>query len=183
MPKRLEHDAKTLNNLLRYEPLTGRLYWLPRSRALFTSDRLWKTWNTNFAGKPALIYIQHSGYFAGQVLQTMYMAHRIIWCMMTGKWPNKIDHINGDPSDNRWINLREATLTENQQNRRIGKNNRSGVMGVRWNKKSQKWRATITANKEQIHLGSFSSFESACEMRRIAERNYLFHPNHGRPAP
>ena len=72
-----------------------------------------------------------------------------------------IDHINNDPSDNRWKNLRPATKSQNQMNVKRIKSNTSGHKGVTWSKASQKWRASIKANGKQFHLGVFEQIEDA----------------------
>ena len=83
------------------------------------------------------------------------LVHRVIWCYMTGDWPEQIDHINGDPKDNRWINLRAATNTQNSRNSRKPKNNTSGYKGVSFISRLNKYRATIMVNRKHIYLGLF----------------------------
>ena len=86
----------------------------------------------------------------------VYQAHRLAWLYMTGKWPeNFVDHINRDSSDNRWNNLREATYTENNRNRSIGKDNTSGYKGVSFHKGTNKYRAEIKINGKNKHLGYY----------------------------
>lgn len=88
-------------------------------------------------------------------------AHRVIWFWMTGAWPtHHIDHINGDPTDNRWTNLREATNQQNHFNvRRRMKRDRP--IGVHRNPSTRKHRARITFNGKPIHLGYFDTIEEA----------------------
>lgn len=74
----------------------------------------------------------------------------------------QVDHINGNKLDNRRCNLRLATSSQNQQNRRVGKDNTSGFKGVSWHKKSKKWCAQITVNRKVKHIGIFDdSIEAA----------------------
>ena len=81
---------------------------------------------------------------------------------MTGVWPVKeIDHINGNPSDNRWVNLREGTRGEQLQNQKLGKRNTSGLMGVSPDKLRGKWCACIQVGGRRYHLGRFSASEAA----------------------
>lgn len=89
------------------------------------------------------------------------MVHRVIWCYMTGEWPEQIDHINGNPKDNRWINLRKATNTQNSRNSRKPKNNTSGYKGVSFIPRLNKYRATIMVNRKSVHLGCFSDPKEA----------------------
>jgi hypothetical protein len=94
-----------------------------------------------------------------------YFAHRIIWLWMTGKWPNKeIDHINENPSDNRWENLREATPSENHRNRGKQRNNTTGFKGVTFNKRLRRYIAGVKLNQKRYNVkGSFKTPEEAYE--------------------
>ena len=81
---------------------------------------------------------------------------------MTGKWPDKeVDHRDLDKSNNRWHNLRETTHSQNMANCRAYKTNKSGVKGVSWNKRQQKWIAKIKVNGTTIHLLSTDSKDKA----------------------
>ena len=102
-----------------------------------------------------------------------YPAHRLAWLYMTGEWPSKfIDHINRDPSDNRWCNLREASYAENNRNKSIGTDNTSGYKGVNWHKHKNKWRSEIKVNKKVIHLGYYDNKEEAAEAYIQAAKKY-----------
>ena len=101
--------------------------------------------------------------------------------MSYNEWPRKtIDHVNGDRSDNRVVNLRSVAHQENHRNRAIPKSNTSGVMGVYWGKRDRKWYAQIKINGKKKHLGSFSCKKKAIQARKKAEIDYGFHANHGR---
>lgn len=109
-----------------------------------------------------------------------YMVHRVIWFWMTGAWPtHEVDHINGNGSDNRWINLRSATHAENQQNLKMQKNNTSGLTGVSWHNKVSKWRAVIAVNGRSRHLGYFANPELAYAAYLEAKTN--LHPFQPKP--
>lgn len=85
-----------------------------------------------------------------------------------------IDHINTHhPEDNRKANLRIVTNSENQMNRKIGKNNTSGIKGVSWSNKSKLWRARIVINYQEINLGYFKKFDDAVNARKEAEEKYF----------
>ena len=88
-------------------------------------------------------------------------AHRLAWFYQHGRWPkNQLDHINGNRSDNRLVNLREATNQENQMNAKIPITNTSGFKGVSWYSKRQKWHAQIQFGVN-MHIGFFDSKEGA----------------------
>lgn len=72
-----------------------------------------------------------------------------------------IDHINGNPLDNRKANLRICTNLQNQINKGPMKNCKSGYKGVTWIESKKLWRATIIVNKKQIYLGKFKKKEDA----------------------
>ena len=84
-----------------------------------------------------------------------------------------VDHIYHKKYDNRRSQLRSANDLLNAHNRIIPSNNTSGVMGVCWRKKNQKWRAYITVNHKRIELGDFTNKEDAIEVRKIAEEKYF----------
>ena len=110
-----------------------------------------------------------------------YKAHRLIWLYVHGKFPDgQIDHIDGNPSNNRLENLRDVTNQENQKNAKKPCDNKSGHIGVCWRKDAEKWHARITVDGVLTHLGLFNVLEDAVEARRIASIKYGFHANHGR---
>jgi len=119
------------------------------------------------------------GYLQIQIDGTRYQAHRLAFLYVLGYMPIEVDHINQIKTDNRWINLRSATRTVNNRNRRLGKNNKTGIYGVRWRSDSNKWRSIITANNKAISLGSHTCFFEACCARKSAENKYGYHVNHG----
>ena len=123
------------------------------------------------------------GYLRVTIDSRQYKLHRIIWLWMTGRWPDpEIDHKNHIKSDNWWSNLREVTHKENHKNQKLPKNNTSGVCGVSWVKRDEKWQALIMVNGKDKHLGYFDKQEDAVAAREIAEAKYGFHQNHGEAA-
>lgn len=88
----------------------------------------------------------------------LYYAHRLTFLYMTGRFPkDHIDHINQKKNDNRWVNLRECTPSQNQANVGLPRNNTSGFKGVCWHKGSNKWMARIIIKRKSLHLGIFKS--------------------------
>jgi HNH endonuclease len=84
----------------------------------------------------------------------------------------RIDHKNGDLLDNRVENLRISTPEQNAMNRKICRNNNSGVTGVGL-VKSGRYRARITVNKKEMNLGTFKTKEEAIKARKDAEVKYF----------
>lgn len=175
--------ADVARQLLSYDGETGRLTWKPRDLSWFASEWAWTVWNKRFPGEDALVSIDGTGHLYGSIFGKRYPAHRIAWLIVTGAHPSgDIDHINGNPADNRFINLRDVSHCENLKNQRFRSTNTSGVMGVSWNRREEKWRAYIHhANKEK-HIGYFDNIEDAAAARRAAELHYGYHENHGRAA-
>jgi hypothetical protein len=181
MAERQLPDVETLRKLLDYDPETGILTWKPRPENMFPNAAKAKRWNTRYAGKRAGNSIAYQkGYLAVCILERNQQVHRVLWALHYGRWPvDQIDHINGNPADNRLTNLREANTFVNCRNQRRPKNNTSGHVGVCFDKSAQKWGAYITCGK-RVYLGCFSRKEDAVAARKAAEREYGFHPNHGR---
>ena len=94
-----------LRELLRYDPETGLLTWKKRTGKM--SD----LFNHNFEGKPAGT-LRTDGYIAVKVSNVAYPAHRIIWAMVHGEWPECVRHANRIDADNRLLNLRASTRVE-----------------------------------------------------------------------
>lgn len=92
----------------------------------------------------------------------------------------QIDHINHVRTDNRIVNLRKASNTENSRNASIGSNNTSGALGVWFEKRRNAWVAEIKVDRRKIHIGQFDAFEDAVAARKAAEVKYGFHENHGK---
>jgi hypothetical protein len=70
-------------------------------------------------------------------------------------------------------NLRHATRAENQHNQRLNIRNTSGVKGVSWNKRNNKWLAYIKVEGSNRYLGSFSSIEDAKKAYDTAALHYF----------
>ncbi len=89
------------------------------------------------------------------------------------------DHENGNGEDNRWSNIKRSTRKKNAKNLRRSSNNTSGVTGVAWDKRNKKWSVTIGKK----HLGRFSNFDDAVNVRKQAEIDHDYHQNHGSDRP
>jgi hypothetical protein len=116
-----------------------------------------------FAGDTAGGYVH--GYIKLTVNNFQIMAHRAVWQICNGPIPEgkDIDHINGDGKDNRIANLRIASRSENNQNRRTARrDSQTGIIGVTQHKRSQLFNARITdTNGKKISLGYFKTPEEA----------------------
>ena len=175
-----------LRKLLRYEPDTGKLFWRERTPDLFSSGKhsaahRCNRWNSRYRGEEAFTANVGLGYLVGGIFDRLHRAHRVIWAMETGAWPlEDIDHINGVRDDNRMINLRAVSRTENMRNAKMPKSNTSGTVGVLCHNPTGRWRAEIKVDGKALHLGLFDKKSDATAARKAAEVKYGFHPNHGR---
>jgi hypothetical protein len=146
--------AEKLMDLLCYYPETGSFRFRHGARAGREAGGLWqgRYWRISVGGQ-------------------QYLAHRLAWLYVHGKWPpDQIDHVNANGLDNRLANLRLASQGLNNANRRLGRNNTSGIKGVRWHSGHGKWYAGISIAGRQKHLGTFTSKEEATQAYRAAAK-------------
>ena len=116
--------------------------------------------------------IHSAGYLQVRVDGVWEYVHRIAYALTLGVYPEaEIDHINGDPKDNRWANLRAATHAENMQNKKQPSHSTQPYKGVRRSTTEGKWVARIRANMKEVHIGTFASAEEAYgAYRNFAEK-------------
>lgn len=165
-------DLGFLQECLQYDRDAGVFYWRRRPESHFASSRAANSWNTKYAETKAGTAAP-DGRVNIQLSYRLIKAHRLVWFFEKGQWPSRqIDHINGDPSDNRVGNLREATNAQNQYNRGANKNNTSGYKGVYWDKPRKKWRAQIMHNKKTVFLGHFNNTQEAAAAYAEAANQY-----------
>lgn len=151
--KRKSHiSQERLREVLDYNPDTGVFTWVNgNSRNVKSGD---------IAG-----YKNQQGYIRIRVGAKLLPAHRLAWIYVYGEDIDgyEIDHINGDKSDNRICNLRISSHQQNMFNMKKKSTNKSGVKGVHFDKRCNKWRAQTSINKKRVHLGLFNTIESAEE--------------------
>jgi hypothetical protein len=138
-------DKDFLNEILEYRD--GLLYW-KKNRGNVKAGSL--------AGCHAF-----KGYWVVRINRKNHYYHRVIYMMHTGEMPTIVDHIDGNPSNNKFENLRPADYASNGWNQKIQSNNKSGVKGVCWNKKQQKWVVHCMNNGKNNYLGCFSDLQKA----------------------
>lgn len=165
--------------LLKYEPETGKLFWLHRPRELFKREKDFHCWNARHAGDETF-KVNCQGYLLGKIMGVRRPSHRVIWLLQTGSWPDgEVDHINGDRSDNRWKNLRCVSKVENGRNAGMHKNNTSGVNGVHWHNTYKNWVVRIMVDGRQKFIGNYKTIEEAAAARCEANRKYGYTERHG----
>lgn len=162
-----------------YDPATGLFTIRERPRHEFSRPESY-TRHLAIVGKQVGCP-NSDGYVKVHIDGTYHSAHRLAWLMMTGEWVKypdfEIDHINGERGDNRWVNLRKATKSENQRNAGQRVNNTSGVHGVNWKPRKAvgdpnagSWVARIWNGPRHVYLGAFKTLHEASIARKAAER-------------
>jgi hypothetical protein len=140
-----------LRQMLDYKPESGLLIWRYR-------PELDARWNNRFAGKVAG-HISKRGYVQVQVGASLALAHRVIWKWLYDEEPDEIDHRDCSPTNNRAINLRPATHSQNMANRGSNRN-RSLPKGVSLTARGR-YRASINIEGRTVHIGNYKTPEEA----------------------
>ena len=117
--------------------------------------------------------IAKRGYVSVRLCGKHYYVHRLIYMMHYGFMPEFLDHIDGNKLNNKIENLRSATKSENNRNKKLYKNNKSGVKGVQWNEPCKKWRAVLKLDGKNKHIGLFNTIDEA--EHAIKEARVKFH--------
>lgn len=139
--------AQRLRELLHYDPETGAFTWLV--------DRQGHAKAGDVAGCR-----RSDGYIRMKVDQHGVWAHRLAWFWVHGDWPEQvIDHINGDPSDNRIANLRDVPAATNSQNVKEGRKRkgRGTLLGAHWSVTWNRWKSSINVGGKLRHIGWFGT--------------------------
>lgn len=145
-PRNSKPDISLIRAVLDYDPDSGIFTWKAPKTARVMGCR---------AG-----HLKPTGYRVLRLFNKTYQESHIAWLWCTGGWPpEEIDHINCVRDDNRICNLREATRSQNQRNRRTRFNSRSGMKGVYPN--AGGWQAYITVSGRRINLGCYVTKEEA----------------------
>lgn len=148
--------AERIREAFNYNPDTGAITWRIRAAR-----------NTKIGAVAG--WRIPDGYSRVNLDKMTLSGSHVAWVYMTGKWPDEmIDHIDGDPTNDRFANLREATNGQNQCNAKRRCSNTSGMKGVCRNKNS--WMALIAVNKKRHYLGTFPTREQAFEAYSAAAK-------------
>lgn len=145
------------HDLFVYDAETGRLLW-----------KFGKRGRGCIAGREAGTAAHH-GYRAVAVAGKKHYVHRIAWEMVHGPIPLGlcVDHIDGDCSNNKLLNLRAATLSDNQRNRRLAKESKTGINGV-----TRHVRGGFSVRCANKYIGYSVDFFEACCIRMSAELQF-----------
>jgi hypothetical protein len=154
--------AERLRELLHYDPETGVFTWRVTSGKANNGAPAGWIGSSDGVRQVVLIGISHRN----------YKAHRLAWLHTYGAWPvGVIDHINGDPLDNRISNLRDTSQQVNSQNqRRARSDSKSGLLGAYWDERDRCWKSHIKADGRLKWLGRFDTPEEAHAAYLAAKR-------------
>jgi hypothetical protein len=163
-PRRSETvlTAEHLRRVLLYDPYTGLWRWRQGGKGRPKEPDWWPGTLTRW------------GYRSIAIGRLGYYVHRLAFLYMTGAWPrHEADHIDGDRSDNRWGNLRDATGSQNKRNAGLRKDNTTGFRGVYRHNQTGAFVARIKIGDKRITLGSFDTAEQASEAyERAAKESF-----------
>lgn len=146
--------AEQVRTALNYDPSTGTLTWRIR-------EDVPNFVNARDAGRLAgYVHRPSTGHMKILFHGRGYFYHRLVWLHVTGQWPKMdLDHIDGDPRNNRFSNLREVTKSQNQMNQR--KTYKMKLKGARFHKGTGRWQASILVRGKSHYLGLFPTPEAA----------------------
>lgn len=118
--------------------------------------------------------VHPSGHIYISIKRKLYAAHRLAWFYVYGVWPKcSLDHINGNPADNRISNLRELSHVKNlQAARKARADSRSGLLGACYRKDVGKWQARIQRDSESVSLGIYATPEEAHLVYLMYKNNF-----------
>lgn len=166
--KQTELSQRRLLDLFDYDPKVGIFYW--KKDGVCGRGRV-----VARAGKEAGTTCKRSGYRLINIDCVPRPSHRLAWLYVYGNLPvNRIDHINGNPSDNRIANLRDVVAQVNSQNMRraMASKKHGSLLGTAWHKGTGKWRALIKVGFKQRSLGYFNTEEEAHEAYLVGKRKF-----------
>lgn len=142
-----------------------------------TGDLMWKEKRSNRVKVGAEVGCQRpDGYRVVWFDGSLYRVHRMIWFLVTGEWPEVVDHINGDRADNRIVNLRASSKLLNAWNSRHHRDGTCKFKGV--TKSEGRFEAQICADGRKIYLGRYATEAEAHAV--YCEASARYHGEHGR---
>ena len=147
-----------LKELLHYDPITGVFTRLSAPNNKFKIGSIAGSRNKD-------------GYIHMKVDGARFRAHRLAFLYMEGYFPeHQVDHIDRNPSNNIWSNLRHVGKSCNMLNRDVLSSNKTGVSGVAWHNRDLVFNVKVAYEGIQRHLGSYHDFVDAVAARLAAEQ-------------
>jgi len=152
-----------------YNPETGEISWKEWvSPDWYKLKGAYNNYMNDRAGTTVTFGKKSSGHlYTGAGGINRIYAHRIAWVISQGSLPiHYIDHIDGNPENNKIENLRDVTHKINHRNRKMRPDNTSGYTGVTLDKRLGKWRANVHINGRYKYLGCYEKIEDAVDARK-----------------
>lgn len=134
--------------------------------------------NRQWAGKQ-IGTNHHTGYLVHTANGKQHQLHRLVFLYHHGYLPHMVDHYDQNKLNNSLSNLVPSNVVHNGRNRRLGKNNTSGYIGVVWDKSRNRWKAQMKINGKQMTIGTFKDKCDAISARLKKEKEVGFCANHG----
>lgn len=175
-PQRTDLTAERLRSRLDYDPETGVFTWRERSDIARASRCA--SWNSRYARTVAGAIVRNGNYTYRRIVLDArpYRAHRLAWLHVFGEWPPdgfEIDHIDCDATNNRLVNLRLATSSQNKGNARRRIDNTTGAKGVHFDRRRGQFKAEIKCDGRRKFLGYRATREeSAADYALAAQRHF-----------
>lgn len=119
--------------------------------------------------------VGNHGYREAKIFGKRYLVHRLIYALHHGIMPEVVDHIDRNPLNNKIDNLRASDKRLNAYNSGLASNNKSGVRGVSWCKKSNKWVVRFKLNGKYLFLGYYKDLQTATKVRKEYEELHVKH--------
>lgn len=154
-------NVEYLRECFDHDADAGTLKWKRRPLHHFRNAHSMNTFNAKHAGKTSGSHINNR-YLVVPLNGRKYLAHRVIWKLVTGEDPRSLlDHVDANKMNNRFGNLREATKQQNAFNCNRSRANATGYKGVSYDKVRGKFYACIRLNGKTKALGLFDSAQDA----------------------
>ena len=160
-------DVAAARRYLSYDPGTGDIRWKEK-----------RTRNSRANVGDLAGGIDDHGYRRVMLNGRKYRAHQLAFMLMGDVVPLCVDHINGTRSDNRWANLRPASVSLNAKNAKKRKDSVAPHKGVTWSKAHSKWKCRINNNGVTEYLGLFSSLADAAHAWQVRAEQLGFSVRH-----
>ena len=138
----------------------------------------WKNPTSVRVKKGELAQVEGNRYFHVSINKKRYMLHKLVFFIHHGYVPKIVDHVDGNPSNNKIENLREADKYQNNWNAKVRKHSRTGLKGVTFHPQSGKYRARIRCINKIYSLGLFATKEDAHQAYCIG--SIILHKDFGR---
>ena len=158
-----------VDTVLKYDPITGHFTWCSKHH----SKRV-------VVGSRAGSVHKASGYREIALFGRTYKEHILAWFVYYRCWPEgEVDHVDHIRDHNGIANLEQKSHAANARNKARLRNTVSGMQGIWFNKKRDRWVAEITMDGKKVYQKSFRYQSEALEARRLELIRLGFHENHG----